>query len=214
MEEPVVGRTRKRARSTPLRCYIVDDHCDALSKIHIAIRRGSLPFKGLSALHFDAHPDLMVTPDMPAETCFSPHALYDTLAEAEGGIAEWILPLVYQVSKRNLKHGGIYSSCCQTPFSGPSISTTTAVLAVSARRLDLHQPPLLRRGIIVPVRALPLFLSILQFTMGGRLKSTTTNLSILHVASRPFSSYVCPRCFLGTSVGVVVDKARMGATVR
>ncbi|CAM9163847.1 unnamed protein product [Scytosiphon promiscuus] len=96
MEDPVVGRRRKRARPTPLRCYVVDDHCDALSKIHIAIRRGSLPFKGLSALHFDAHPDLMVTPDMPAETCFDPHALYNALAEAEGGIAEWILPLVYQ----------------------------------------------------------------------------------------------------------------------
>ncbi|CAM9512501.1 unnamed protein product [Hapterophycus canaliculatus] len=95
-EDLVVGRTRKRARPTQLRCYIVDDHCDALSKIHIAIRRGSLPFTGLSALHFDAHPDLMVTPDMPAETCFIPRALYDTLAEAEGGIAEWILPLVYQ----------------------------------------------------------------------------------------------------------------------
>lgn len=102
MQEDLIGRrTRKRARPTPLRCYIVDDHCDALSKIHGAIRRGSLPFTGLSALHFDAHPDLMVTPDMPAETCFSPHALYDALAEAEGGIAEWILPLVYQVSTRH-----------------------------------------------------------------------------------------------------------------
>ncbi|CAM9799038.1 unnamed protein product [Ectocarpus sp. 4 AP-2014] len=88
---------RKRERPTPsLRCYIVDDHCDALSKIHRAIRNGALPFTGLSAVHFDAHPDLMVTPDMPAETCFRPHELYDTLARTEGGIAEWILPLVYQ----------------------------------------------------------------------------------------------------------------------
>lgn len=52
----------------------------------------------MSAIHFDAHPDLMVTPEMPAETCFRPQELYDTLAAAEGGIAEWILPLVYQVS--------------------------------------------------------------------------------------------------------------------
>lgn len=80
-----------------MRCYIVDDHCDALSKIHGAIRNGALPFTGLSVVHFDAHPDLMVTPDMPAETCFRPHELYDTLARTEGGIAEWILPLVYQV---------------------------------------------------------------------------------------------------------------------
>lgn len=47
-------------------------------------------------MHFDAHPDLMVTPDMPAATCFRPHDLYETLERAEGGIAEWILPLVYQ----------------------------------------------------------------------------------------------------------------------
>ncbi|CAB1112806.1 unnamed protein product [Ectocarpus sp. CCAP 1310/34] len=88
---------RKRTRPTPaLRCHVVDDHCDALSKIHGAIRNGALPFTGLSAVHFDAHPDLMVTPDMPAETCFRPHELYDTLARTEGGIAEWILPMVYQ----------------------------------------------------------------------------------------------------------------------
>lgn len=90
---------RKRRRDTPLRCHIVDDHCDALSKIHGAIRKGALPFTDLSVLHFDAHPDLMVTPDMPAATCFHPRELYETLAAAEGGIAEWILPMVYQVSQ-------------------------------------------------------------------------------------------------------------------
>lgn len=47
-------------------------------------------------VHFDAHPDLMLTPDIPAATCFRPHDLYEALAAAEGGIAEWILPLVYQ----------------------------------------------------------------------------------------------------------------------
>lgn len=96
MQGAVVGR--KRRRRPPLRVFVVDDHCDALSKIHAGIRRGALPFSGLSALHFDAHPDLMVTPDMPAATCFRPQELYRTLAAAEGGIAEWILPLVYQVS--------------------------------------------------------------------------------------------------------------------
>ena len=98
MQGAVVGR--KRGRQPSLRVFVVDDHCDALSKIHGAIRRGALPFAGLSFLHFDAHPDLMVTPDMPAETCFRPQELYHTLATAEGGIAEWILPLVYQVSHR------------------------------------------------------------------------------------------------------------------
>lgn len=79
-----------------LLCYVVDDHCDALKYIHKAIRRGTLPFSGLRMMHFDAHPDLMITADMPAEVCFRPHDLYDALGEAEGGIAEWILPMVYQ----------------------------------------------------------------------------------------------------------------------
>lgn len=101
MQRAVAGR--KRRRRPPLRVFVVDDHCDALSKIHDALRRGALPFSKLSALHFDAHPDLMVTPDMPAETCFRPQELYHTLATAEGGIAEWILPLVYQVTLNETK---------------------------------------------------------------------------------------------------------------
>lgn len=88
---------RKRARSRlPISCHVVDDHCDALNHIHAAIRRGTLPFSGLHMIHLDAHPDLMITPDLKAETCFRPHDLYDALREAEGGIAEWILPLVFQ----------------------------------------------------------------------------------------------------------------------
>lgn len=98
MEGPTLGR-RKRGRVAPLRCHVVDDHCDALRHIHAAIRKGALPFTGLRMMHWDAHPDLMVTPDMPAATCFCPHDLYHTLEAAEGGIAEWILPLVYQVGQ-------------------------------------------------------------------------------------------------------------------
>lgn len=100
MEGPTLGR-RKRGRNAPLRCHVVDDHCDALRHIHAAIRQGALPFTGLRMMHWDAHPDLMVTPDMPAATCFCPHDLYDALEAAEGGIAEWILPLVYQVGQTN-----------------------------------------------------------------------------------------------------------------
>ena len=98
MAGPTFGR-RKRGRVAPLRCHVVDDHCDALRHIHAAIRLGTLPFTGLRMMHWDAHPDLMVTPDMRAATCFSPHDLYHALEAAEGGIAEWILPLVYQVGQ-------------------------------------------------------------------------------------------------------------------
>lgn len=107
MEGTTLGQ-RKRGRVAPLRCHVVDDHCDALRHIHAAIRQGALPFTGLRMMHWDAHPDLMVTPDMPAATCFCPHDLYDALEAAEGGIAEWILPLVYQVSEAD---ADIYIVC-------------------------------------------------------------------------------------------------------
>lgn len=96
---PMLNDRKKRPRpesSTRLRCHVVDDHCDALKHIHAAIRRRALPFASLAMMHFDAHPDLMVTPDMPAEICFSPRDLYQALGTAEGGIAEWILPMVFQ----------------------------------------------------------------------------------------------------------------------
>lgn len=118
MTGPFVGRKRRR-RPAPLRVHIVDDHCHALSKIHGAIRAGALPFSGLSILHFDAHPDLMVTPDMPASTCFHPEELYHTLATAEGGIAEWILPMVYQV--------GSYTSRSLPNSGGPDTSFLCAM---------------------------------------------------------------------------------------
>lgn len=103
--ETSMARRRKRTRTAaaasntmtaPLQCHVVDEHCNALKHIHAAIRRGALPFTGLRMMHWDAHPDLMVTPYMPATTCFQPHDLYDALDEAEGGIAEWILPMVFQ----------------------------------------------------------------------------------------------------------------------
>ena len=99
MEKQVAAKRRKRSRSAPvapLRCHVVDDHCDALKHIHAAIRRRALPFEGLSMMHWDAHPDLMVPRNMAATTCFRPQELYDALGASEGGIAEWILPMVFQ----------------------------------------------------------------------------------------------------------------------
>lgn len=48
-------------------------------------------------LHFDGHPDLSLPSGPPRRTSVDqwkdPHTLYDLLAEGEGGIAEFILPL-------------------------------------------------------------------------------------------------------------------------
>ena len=74
---------------------IVDDHHDALPQLHRFIRRKRLAFANATMIHIDAHPDLMVPPSMPAAAIFAPRRLYDALEESSGGIAEWILPLIF-----------------------------------------------------------------------------------------------------------------------
>jgi UPF0489 domain len=70
-----------------LTCYIVEDHCEALPHWHFALRKKLLPQTGVTMLHFDAHPDLMIT-DMHADICFQPQELYQTISSSPGGIAE------------------------------------------------------------------------------------------------------------------------------
>ena len=92
--EPQASMNRKRPfRATPsaelITCTIVEDHWQALPHWHYAMRKRKLPTtEPIQMLHFDAHPDLMVTEGMRAETCFRPRELYDALASTSGGIAE------------------------------------------------------------------------------------------------------------------------------
>jgi UPF0489 domain len=70
-----------------LTCYVVEDHCEALPHWHFALRKKQLPQTGITMLHFDAHPDLMIS-DMHADICFQPEELYKTISASPGGIAE------------------------------------------------------------------------------------------------------------------------------
>ena len=85
----------KRRRVTRFPVAIVDDHHDALLHIHRLIRRKRLAFEHAIMVHIDAHPDLMVPPTMAAADVWDPRRLYAALEESSGGIAEWILPLVF-----------------------------------------------------------------------------------------------------------------------
>ena len=85
----------KRRRIARFPVAIVDDHHDALLHIHRLIRRKRLAFERATMVHIDAHPDLMVPPTMEARDVFEPRRLYAALEESSGGIAEWILPLVF-----------------------------------------------------------------------------------------------------------------------
>eukprot|EP00939_MAST-03C_sp_MAST-3C-sp1_P001032 g1032.t1 len=90
------SRKKRRHADRTLRVFVCDEHSDALEEIHRSIRRKELPYTAFAMMHFDAHPDLCVSPTMDAEFCFEPTKLYDFLDSSEGGIAEWILPLVYE----------------------------------------------------------------------------------------------------------------------
>ena len=80
----------------------MEDHHHVLPHIHWLLRRqqsaasskGKSEWPKIELLHFDAHPDLAV-PNVDTSTLMKPRQLYDELDDSKGGIAEWILPLVY-----------------------------------------------------------------------------------------------------------------------
>lgn len=60
----------------------VDDHDEAILPIHRAIGGRALPLQGIHLLHFDSHPDLLITPSLRGEEVLRPPALYARLAES------------------------------------------------------------------------------------------------------------------------------------
>ena len=84
----------------PVHCCIVDDHCDIVPFIYAYWRIYKLPLPPPSKaadfcfIHFDAHPDLSIPSD---GSCISDWRDKDRLFDAlrtEGGISEFIIPLV------------------------------------------------------------------------------------------------------------------------
>lgn len=70
--------------------HVVDDHNDALRHIYREIGSKHLPLYGNVLLHFDAHPDLSIPKDMPADYVYEKEQLFDSLS-----IENWILPAAY-----------------------------------------------------------------------------------------------------------------------
>ncbi|XP_075246452.1 UPF0489 protein C5orf22 homolog [Convolutriloba macropyga] len=69
---------------------IVEDHDDALQLIYREIGAKRVPFSNLALIHFDAHPDLMISDKLQADDATNKSALFDTL-----GIENWIFPAVF-----------------------------------------------------------------------------------------------------------------------
>ncbi|CAI9744510.1 Hypothetical predicted protein [Octopus vulgaris] len=70
--------------------FVVDDHNEVLPYIHRSIGSKHLPFSGLTMIHFDAHPDLLVPNNMKAADIFDKQFVYDSVS-----IATWMVPLLY-----------------------------------------------------------------------------------------------------------------------
>lgn len=56
-----------------------------------------LPLEGVTLIHFDSHPDMLIPKEMPAETVFQKDELFETIS-----IENWIMPAVYAGHFKNL----------------------------------------------------------------------------------------------------------------
>lgn len=84
-------KTKKECRLyDQIPVWICEYHQEVLRFIYRAIGSKHLPFAGITMLHFDSHPDLMVPADLKADNAYDKDFLFDTLS-----IADWILPTVY-----------------------------------------------------------------------------------------------------------------------
>ncbi|CAN7996722.1 unnamed protein product, partial [Ixodes hexagonus] len=71
----------------PVPVYVVEPHHHALHHIYRAIGRKKLPFSKVLMIHFDAHPDLVLPPDLDPARCRDRDHVLDVV-----DIESWILP--------------------------------------------------------------------------------------------------------------------------
>nr|XP_023019806.1 UPF0489 protein C5orf22 homolog isoform X2 [Leptinotarsa decemlineata] len=148
------GSTIKAHKKIPV--YVVEYHQEVLPFVYKNIGSKYLPLEGSTIIHFDSHPDMLIPKDMPAETVFDKHALFECLS-----IENWILPAVYAGHFKNLlwikppwaqqmldssqtfnigkeiNSGTIRVDCKENYFISECLYTRTQCLE-STRAVDLH----------------------------------------------------------------------------
>lgn len=88
MEEDDTPITLKKYKKIPV--FVVEDHNDVLPFIYRCIGSKHLPVYNNTIIHFDSHPDLLVSRELSAETVGKKYDLFDCLS-----IENWILPAAY-----------------------------------------------------------------------------------------------------------------------
>lgn len=69
---------------------MVEYHNEVLPFIYRNIGSKHLPLEGITFLHFDSHPDMLIPKEMSADYVYNKSKLYDTIS-----IEDWILPAAY-----------------------------------------------------------------------------------------------------------------------
>lgn len=85
-EAPVYGL--RRFKKIPV--FVAEAHNDVLDYIYRCLGARFLPFWGCALVHFDAHPDMTVPRNVPAELIINREKLLNALS-----IENWIMPTVY-----------------------------------------------------------------------------------------------------------------------
>lgn len=70
--------------------FIVDYHNDVMEFIYRCLASRHLPLKNITLLHFDSHPDMVISREIPASSAYDK----DTML-AELSIENWIMPACY-----------------------------------------------------------------------------------------------------------------------
>lgn len=86
---------RKFVKGIPI--FIVEYHHEVVEFIYRCIGSRYLPFEGITLLHFDSHPDMVINTSTHPSTAYNKELLLSELS-----IENWIMPLCYSGQFNNL----------------------------------------------------------------------------------------------------------------
>lgn len=72
-------------------------HHEVLPFIYRNIGSKHLPLEGITFVHLDSHPDMLIPKDMPADTVYDKQKLFESIS-----IENWLMPSVYAGHYKNL----------------------------------------------------------------------------------------------------------------
>ncbi|XP_065156122.1 UPF0489 protein C5orf22 homolog isoform X7 [Atheta coriaria] len=88
---PSASCTRNKLRQhNQIPIYIVEYHNEVLPYIYRNIASKHLPLEDITFVHFDSHPDMLLSKDMPPSYVYDKEKLFDAIS-----IENWLLPGAY-----------------------------------------------------------------------------------------------------------------------